>query len=53
MINPELKEQVNETTNGIPEDIVSPLQPTPVLPIEHPVLSIKHAESEEVNSHIP
>ena len=46
VINPEPKEQVNEITNVVPEDIVTPLQSTPVLPIEHP-------KPEEVNSDVP
>ena len=34
--DPEPKEQVGKTIDIVSEDMVSPLQSTPILPIEHP-----------------
>ena len=46
MIDSEPKEQLGDTTDVVSKDIVSPLQPIPVLPIEHP-------EPEEENFYVP
>ena len=53
MINPQPKEQVSETADVVFKDVLSSLQPTPVLPIEHQILPIEHPVLQEVILNVP